>query len=99
MTKTQAKKLIQDLYDKGCLGKLNAIVSECMEELDNLIYDVEDTRDSIEPYENKDDLTEQQQERYEWFDEFASDLQTLRDYLDDIESELGDNESTLTERE
>lgn len=51
----------------------------------DLLADVEETRDNIEPYEDKDDLTDQQQERYDWLDDCATALQDSLDTLSDYE--------------
>ena len=99
MTRTQVRARLNKLYNEGCLGKLNAILGECIEELDDLISECEETRDEIEPYEGKDDLTEDQQERYEWFDELISDLESLKSDLEDYEGNLGDQQMSLEDRE
>ena len=99
LTKTQIRKMLNDLFDKGCLGKLlNAIIT-AEEELESVIYDVEDTRDSIEPYENRDELTEKQQEKYEWCDELLSDLDELKSDIEDWEYTLNTKEDYLKDRE
>ena len=51
--------------------------------IQNLQDDVEDARDSIEPYEDKDDLTNRQQEKYEWLDELASQLEDAYNNLEE----------------
>lgn len=98
MTRTQARAILNKLYNEGCLGKLNSILGECIEELDSLISECEETRDEIEPYEGKEDLTEQQQERYDWFDELISDLESLKSDLEDYEGYLGDHQMNLEDR-
>lgn len=67
MTKTQIKK------------RLGTILSY----IQSLHDDVEDTRDSITPYEDKDDLTNQQGEKYAWFDELASLLEDAYNNLEE----------------
>ena len=67
MTKTQIKKRLETI--------LNYI--------QDLQMDVEEARDSIEPYEDKEDLTSQQEERYEWLDELASQLEDAYDNLEE----------------
>lgn len=99
MTKTQAKKILRDLFNNGVLGKLDNAICEAIEEMENVISDMEETRDSIEAYEGRDDLTEQQQERYDWFDEVISDLEELKDYLDTWQGDLGDCQERLEERD
>lgn len=60
-------------------------LAKILDQLLDLQYEVEDTRDSIEPYENKDDLTEQQQERYDRLDELANAIDDARSSLDDYQ--------------
>lgn len=67
MTKTQIKK------------KLGTILKY----IRGLQSEVEDVRDSIEPYEDKEDLTNQQQEKYEWLDELASQLEDAYNNLEE----------------
>ena len=67
MTKTQIKK------------RLGTILSY----IQSLHDDVEDARDSITPYEDKDDLTNQQEGKYEWFDELASQLEDAYNNLEE----------------
>ena len=67
MTKTQIKK------------KLGTILKY----IRSLHSEVEDVRDSIEPYEDKEDLTNQQQEKYEWLDELASQLEDAYNNLEE----------------
>ena len=69
MTKTQIKK------------RLGIILNY----IRDLHYDVEDARDGIEPYEDKDDLINQQGESYEWLDELAS---LLEDAYNNLEEHL-----------
>lgn len=67
MTKTQIKKR---------LGTILYYIRRLHE-------DVEDARDSITPYEDKDDLTNQQEEKYAWFDELDSLLQEAYNNLEE----------------
>lgn len=99
ITKTQFKSILNKLYDEGVLGKLDSIMCDAIEEIESLISDVEEERDNIEPYENKNDLTEKQQERYDWLDELASDLNELKDELDSMQGNLGDYQERLENRE
>lgn len=69
MTKTQAKKKLEQAIDI----------------LQDLLLESEETRDEIEPYENKDELTPQQEERYEWFDELVNGLETIIDELNELD--------------
>ena len=67
MTKTQIKKRLGTI--------LNYIWS--------LHSEVEDIRCGIEPYEDKDDLTNQPGESYEWLDELASQLEDVYNNLEE----------------
>ena len=60
-------------------------VGQIREMILDLLADVEETRDNIESYEDKDDLTDQQQERYDWLDDCATALQDSLDTLSDYE--------------
>jgi len=79
MTKTQIKKLLQKTLDK-----IDDLISE-LEEAEN---EAIETADSIEPYEGKDDLTPQQEERQEWFENLASVLTDAKDELDSRRYEI-----------
>ena len=59
MTKTQIKK------------KLGIILNY----IRDLRYEIEDIRDCVEPYEDNEDPTSQEEERYEWLDELDSQLE------------------------
>lgn len=74
MTKTQVRKRISET-----LERLWGLRSELEETRDDLL----DTMESIEPYEGRSELTERQQERYEWFDELESKLSDLISALED----------------
>lgn len=74
MTKTQVK---------AQLRKIKALLEEAQIIMDELAEDVQITIDEIEPYENHDDLTEQQYERQEW-------LENVNDTLSDKASDLTD---------
>lgn len=69
MTRTTIKKRLETILDQ----------------LLELQQDVEETKDEIEPYEGKDDLTDQQQERYDWLDELASTIDDAYSNLSDYE--------------
>ena len=63
------------------------VVKDRLEKIMDLLLDlqeeVESTRDDIEPYEGKDDLTDAQQERYDWLDEVADAIDSARGELED----------------
>ena len=69
---------------------ISVAIVHALEELEDFIGECEDTRDSIEPYENKDDLTEQQQERYDWFDELVCDLEDIKSNIEELEYNIND---------
>ena len=79
MTKTQIKKELASIIE---------LLNEAQERLDNLSYDVEEERDGIEPYENRNELTEQQEERYNWLDEAFDTINDKANDLTDIISDL-----------
>lgn len=81
MTKTEAKKQLRTILEK--LGEVKDLI-------DDLKSETEDTANSIEPYENRNDLTELQQERQEWFEDVTSDLENAYDSIEEIESNLDD---------
>lgn len=62
MTKTQVKSKLRKLLEQ--LGDIRA-------ELEDLQYEVEETKDSIEPYEGCNELSAEQEERQEWFEQFS----------------------------
>ena len=79
MTKTQVKRR---------LAKIIEMLNEAQSQLDELAYDMEETIDSIEPYENKDELTEQQEERLVWFEENKDTVSDTANDLTDLISNL-----------
>ena len=76
ITKTQIKSKLNDLFER---------ISTIRMELEELQSDVEMERDDIEPYEGKDDLTEQQEERQEWLDNTAYTIGEMVDSLNEAE--------------
>ena len=79
MTRTQIKKELASIIE---------LLNEAQERLDNLSYDVEEERDGIEPYENRNELTEQQEERYNWLDEAFDTISDKANDLTDIINDL-----------
>ena len=79
LTKTQLRAKLQKLYD---------LIEEAKSDLDDLQNDAESERDDIEPYDGMDDLTEQQMERYEWFDSAVDQIgyavDNMQDALDNL---------------
>lgn len=81
MTKTEAKK--------DALKVLEALVA-AKDLIESLLTEVEETIDSIEPYEGKDDLVPAQEERQEWFENYQSVLEDARDSIEQIQTDLED---------
>ena len=79
MTKTQIKRTITNIIE---------LLNEAQDQLDTLAYDVEETRDGIEPYENRDELTEAQEERISWLDETLDTITEQADALTELISNL-----------
>lgn len=79
ITKSQIKRRAEKIAEK--LEELETMIRELQEETQN-------EADSIEPYEGKDDLTTQQEERAAWLEEAADNLETQADNLADIIAEL-----------
>lgn len=82
ITKNQIKRRVE---------KLISSLEDIKEEVANLQFEVEDESQNVEPYEGKDDLTPQQEERQEWLDDSASilddqiyELETIIEALEDI---------------
>lgn len=78
LNKTQIKKKVGEL-----LEKLEVIKSE----LEDLQMDVDVESVNIEPYEDKDELTQKQQERQDWLDNVSYALGELIDNMDTSELE------------
>lgn len=68
-------------------------------DVDDLISEVDETIDSIEPYGDASDLTEAQENRQEWFENIRDQLSELSDdYLNvDLEDKTSEIESVLDE--
>ena len=79
ITKTQIKKRIEKLMDQ-----LTEIGNELMNLQDEIDCEVED----IEPYEGKDELTEQQEERQEWLEETSRTIEEQVENISEINSYL-----------
>lgn len=79
ITKNQIKSRLKKLVEK---------LEEIKDELSDLQSDVEEEIDNIEPYENKDELTPQQEERQEWLQDTSYTLESQCDALDDLICEL-----------
>ena len=63
--------------------QIKSIITKIVDELDTLKMEVEETSEEIEPYEGKDELTFQQEERQEWLDDLVYDLETIIDTLEE----------------
>lgn len=79
ITKNQIKKRLREIV---------ALLEQAKELVNDLSVDVEEEKDNIEPYDNKDDLTPQQEERQDYLNELFDTLDTQSDNIDDITSEL-----------
>lgn len=77
-SKTQYKKQIKNLYEK---------LDEIKLFFEDLKNDLESEAADVEPYENRTDLTDAQNERVEWLENAAAQI----DYaVDNIQSALDD---------
>jgi len=74
MTKTHAKNRMNQLKEK---------LLDLKDEFESLVSDLEETSGDIEPYENRNDLTEAQEERQEWFDNASDELDDIVYALDE----------------
>lgn len=79
ITKNQIKARLKKLVEK---------LEEIKNDLSDLQMDVGEEIDNIEPYENKEELTLQQEERQEWLQETSDTLESQCDNLDDLICEL-----------
>lgn len=77
---------------KSRINKIKELIENARLELDELKDDVEYEIDCIEPYDGKDDLTPQQEERQEWLEDTHStlddqvySLEEIISYLEEIE--------------
>lgn len=81
MTKNQWKRRLGELAEK-----CRALYSELEEAKDDLSADYDD----IEPYEGRDELTPQQEERQEWLDNLASEIDDGMSSLEYLAENLED---------
>lgn len=79
ITKNQIKKRLREIV---------ALLEQAKDLVNDLSIDVEEEKDNIEPYDNKDELTPQQEERQDYLNELFDTLDTQSDNIDDITSEL-----------
>ena len=79
MTKAQLKSKVKRLFTE---------INPILDKLEDLINNVDEAIEEIEPYEGHDDLTEAQQERLNLFDEFKSTLDELKDAIEYQRSDL-----------
>ena len=79
MTKSEMKARIRKALE--ALGNIK-------DELDDMKSEAECTYDEIEPYEGRNDLTEAQEERQEWFESVADALGNLYDDIEERQCEL-----------
>lgn len=70
------------------LKKILELLEQASDKLADLQNDTSEEVDNIEPYEGKEELTPQQEERQEELQEIADQLDEQISNLDDIKSEL-----------
>ena len=75
---------------KARLKKIAELLEQGRDLLEELQSDTQQEADSVEPYEGKDDLTPTQEERAEYLQDTADQLETITDNLADILAELED---------
>lgn len=81
MTKTQIRSQLRKLLERLSLIK---------DDLQDLENEVEETRDNIEPYGDAYELTEAQEEKQEWCDDLAYEMQNLVDNIEEGINEIED---------
>ena len=81
MTKSEAKKGIQAILEK---------VAELSDAMEDLVTESDDTYNEIEPYEGRNELTTEQEERQEWFSELSDTLNEVARALEIIDDELNE---------
>lgn len=81
LTKKQVKSRGQKLQDK---------IYDLQYELELLRDEIEEEIDSIVPYENRDDLTEAQEERKEYLEMAFDSLNYAIDNLENAQSDLNE---------
>lgn len=67
---------------KRRLAKILEKLDECIVDLEELKSDADETHDSIEPYGDSYELTEEQEERKDWFYELSDAIDDLLGYID-----------------
>ena len=73
ITKSQIKSRKQELYDR--IQKLfDGKLTDIRDDLEILKEEVEEELNDIEPYEGRNELTAQQQERQDWLDSASTSL-------------------------
>ena len=78
-TKKQFKKRIEEFKEK---------ISNLRIELEELQSDLETESSDIEPYEGRNDLTPLQEERQEWLDNSASQIEEAVNAMQEAEDAL-----------
>ena len=72
MNKTEAKKRAKELIERA--GDLIAELIDIQAEIGDLRDECQEVVDYIKPYENRNELTPQQEERQMWFKELVEHL-------------------------
>lgn len=70
------------------LKKIVEMLEQVKSDLDDLQMETQEEADSIEPYGDKWELTEQQEERQESLQELADEMETQSDNLEEIRETL-----------
>lgn len=79
LTRTQLRKRIRELIEQA---------ENLKSDLEEIQSEAEDERDSIEPYDGKDELTEQQEERQGWFECACDQIDYALDNIDEFINNL-----------
>lgn len=56
-------------------------LEKILDDLDTLRMEIEETAENIEPHEGKDELTEAQEEKQEWCENLASEIENAIDSI------------------
>ena len=91
MTKTQIKAKMKKLAKK--LNKIIPILESLEEEFNDLECEVEVEFDEIEPFGNRDELTDRQVKRFDYLETLLCDIGEIRSNLEDACDDL----STVTD--
>ena len=79
ITRTQFKKRIEEMKDR---------LSDLYLDLESLKEDLDNEACEIEPYENKWDLTDQQEERKEWLENTSTQIEEVMYKVEEANDDL-----------